>query len=167
MAFAGGVAASPMIWPLNARAQQRARLKRLGILLLTKEEQALFDPLFRGLEALGYIDGKTIAIEYRDAEGKFERLPELANELVRLNPDVIFSFSGEQAPIVKKATSTIPIVVIVSNDPVASGIVASLGRPGETSPASPMSTTCWPEIQSSCSKIRYLRGTPTRCRFRG
>jgi len=130
MAFAGGVAASPIVWPLNARAQQPARLKRLGILLLTKEEQALFDPLFRGLEALGYIDGKTIAIEYRDAEGKFERLPELANELVRLNPDVIFSFSGEQAPIVKKATSIIPIVVIVSNDPVASGIVASLGRPG-------------------------------------
>jgi putative tryptophan/tyrosine transport system substrate-binding protein len=130
MAFAGGVAASPIVWPLNARAQQPARLKRLGILLLTKEEQALFDPLFRGLEALGYIDGKTIAIEYRDAEGKFERLPELANELVRLNPDVIFSFSGEQAPIVKKATSTIPIVVIVSNDPVATGIVASLGRPG-------------------------------------
>ena len=130
IAFASGVAASSIVWPLNARAQQPARLKRLGILLLTKEEQALFDPLFRGLEALGYIDGKTIAIEYRDAEGKFERLPELANELVRLNPDVIFSFSGEQAPIVKKATSTIPIVVIVSNDPVATGIVASLGRPG-------------------------------------
>ena len=105
-------------------------MKRIGILLYAKQEQANIDPMLRGLEALGYVDGKNVAIEYRDADGKFERLPEAADELVRLKPDVIFSFGGEQAPIVKKATATIPIVVVVSNDPVESGLVASLGRPG-------------------------------------
>ena len=122
----GGAAA----WPLDARAQQTVRMRRIGILLFAKQEQAIISPFLRGLEALGYVDGKNVAIEYRDAEGKYERLPEAANELVRLNPDVIFSFGGELAPIVKKATATIPIVVVVSNDPVESGLVASLGRPG-------------------------------------
>jgi putative ABC transport system substrate-binding protein len=119
-----------VFWPFTARTQQTARMRRIGILLFAKQDQAVIDPLVRGLQALGYVDGKTVAIEYRDAEGKYERLAELANELVRLNPDVIFSFGGEQAPIVKKATATIPIVVVVSNDPVESGLVASLARPG-------------------------------------
>ena len=86
--------------------------------------------MLRGLEVLGYVDGRNVAIEYRDADGKAERLPEAAEELVRLKPDVIFSFGGELAPAVKQATATIPIVVVVSNDPVESGLVASLGRPG-------------------------------------
>ena len=126
----GGAAASSMSWPLTARAQQTVRMRRIGVLLFSKQELSIFSPFFRRLEALGYVDGKTVAIEYRDAEGKYERLAELANDLVRSNPDVIFSFGGEQAPIVKKATATIPIVVVVSNDPVESGLVASLGRPG-------------------------------------
>jgi len=105
-------------------------MRRIGILLYAKQDQANVSPMLRELEALGYVDGKTIAVEYRDAEGKFERLPLAADELVRLNPDLIFSFGGELAPIVKKATATIPIVVVVSNDPVESGLVASLGRPG-------------------------------------
>jgi putative ABC transport system substrate-binding protein len=117
-------------WPVAARAQQTARMKRIGILLYAKQDQANIAPMLRGLEALGYVDGKNVAIDYRDAEGKFERLAEAANELARLKPDVIFSFGGEQAPNVKKATATIPIVVVVSNDPVESGLVASLGRPG-------------------------------------
>jgi putative ABC transport system substrate-binding protein len=79
-----------------------------------------------------YIDGKNVTIEYRHGEGNFETLSKAAQELVRLNPDVIYSFGGESAPIIKKATerNPIPVVVVVSNDPVASGIVASLGRPG-------------------------------------
>jgi putative tryptophan/tyrosine transport system substrate-binding protein len=117
-------------WPLAALAQQPARTKRIGILLYSQEEKRAIIPMLQGLEALGYIDGKNIAIEYRDAEGKAERLPLAADELVRLNPDVIFARGGELAPVVKKATSTIPIVVMVSNDPVESGIVASLRRPG-------------------------------------
>jgi putative tryptophan/tyrosine transport system substrate-binding protein len=123
----GGVAVG---WPLTARAQQAVRMRRIGILLFAGRAQEGISPFIRGLEALGYIDGKTVTIEYRDAAGKYERVPELANELVRLNPDVIFSFGGDLAPIVKKATATIPIVVVVSNDPVESGLVASLGRPG-------------------------------------
>jgi putative ABC transport system substrate-binding protein len=123
----GGAAAA---WPLAARAQRITRMRRIGILLYAKQEQETISPMLRELEALGYIDGKNVAIEYQDAAGVFERLPEAANQLVRLNPDVIFSYGGEQAPIVRKATATIPIVVVVSNDPVESGLVVSLGRPG-------------------------------------
>jgi putative ABC transport system substrate-binding protein len=117
-------------WPLAARTQQAVRMRRIGILLFSKQDQAVIDPLLRGLQALGYVDAKTVTIEYRDAEGNYERLPAAADELVRLNPDVIFSFGGDVAPAIKKATTTIPIVVVVSNDPVESGLVASLGRPG-------------------------------------
>src|SRR5262245_10247460 len=112
------------------RAQPSARQRRVGILLFSDDDNAVIRPFLQGLEALGYVERTTVAIDYRNAEGKYERLPEMAAELVRLNPDVIFSFGGEQAPIVKKATASIPIVVVVSNDPVASGLVASLARPG-------------------------------------
>jgi len=127
IALLGG---SAVAWPLAPHAQQRERVRHIGVLLFAQQDWAVIRPCLRELQALGYVDGKTIAIEYRDAEGKYERLPELASELVRLNPDVIFSFGGEQAPIVKAATASIPIVVVVSNDPVASGLVASLARPG-------------------------------------
>jgi putative ABC transport system substrate-binding protein len=123
----GGAAGA---WPLVAGAQQPKRVPHIGILLFAQQDRAVITPCVKELETLGYLDGKTVAIEYRDAEGKYERLPELAAELVRLKPDVIFSFGGEQAPIVKTATASIPIVVVVSNDPVASGLVASLARPG-------------------------------------
>jgi putative ABC transport system substrate-binding protein len=121
----GGAAA----WPVAARAQQRERMRRIGVLLLGQQEQFV-RPFLDGLQALGYVDGKTVTIEYRDAGGKAERLPDVAAELVRLNPDVIFSAGGDAAPFAKNATRTIPIVVAVSNDPVESGLVASLGRPG-------------------------------------
>ena len=119
-----------MAWAFAAQAQQPARMRRIGVLLFAAQDRAVINPFLRGLEALGYIDGKTVAIEYRDAAGNYERVPDLANELVRLNPDVIFSFGGDLAPTIKKATATIPIVVVVSNDPVESGLVASLARPG-------------------------------------
>jgi putative tryptophan/tyrosine transport system substrate-binding protein len=122
----GGAAA----WPVFARAQQPARMRRIGVLLFAAEDRAAINPLLSGLEALGYIDGKTVAIAYREAAGNSERAPDLANELVRLNPDVIFSFGGDLAPAIKNATATIPIIVVVSNDPVESGLVASLARPG-------------------------------------
>jgi putative ABC transport system substrate-binding protein len=105
-------------------------MRRIGVLLFAAEDRAAINPFLGGLEALGYIDGKTIAIAYREAAGNYERAPDLANELVRLNPDVIFSFGGDLAPAIKNATATIPIIVVVSNDPVESGLVASLARPG-------------------------------------
>ena len=129
-AIAGSAAATTAAWPFSALAQQTKRMPRIGILLFTKNDLTIIDPLLRRLEALGYVDGKTVAIEYRDAGADYEQLPSAADEVVRLNPDVIFSYGGEQAPILKKATTTIPIVVVVSNDPVASGLVASLSRPG-------------------------------------
>jgi len=117
-------------WPFAARAQQTVRMRHIGILLYAKEDRVIISPVLGALESLGYIDGKTVTIEYRDAGGLYERLQEAANELVRLKPDVIFSYGGEQAPFVKNATPTIPVVVVVSNDPVESGLVESLGRPG-------------------------------------
>jgi len=124
--LAGGLLAAP----LGAEGQRPDRIRRIGILLFSQQDLAVITPCLQELKALGYVDVKTIAMEYRDAEGKYERLPGLAVELVRLGPDVMFSFGGEQAPIVKRATASIPIVVVVSNDPVASGLVASLARPG-------------------------------------
>jgi putative ABC transport system substrate-binding protein len=115
---------------LLARAQQPERLRRIGILRFTNQDQAVINSLLRGLQMLGYVDGRNVAIEYRDAEGNYEQFSNEVSELVRINPDVIFSFGGEQAPVVKAATSSIPIVVVVSNDPVESGLVASLARPG-------------------------------------
>jgi putative ABC transport system substrate-binding protein len=115
-------------WPLMARAQ-RLR-KRLGILLFNSPQTDPIGPLLQGLQSLGYVDGTTIAIDYRYAEGKADRLPELATELVQLKPDVIFAYGGDVAPYAKKATGSIPIVAMVSNDPVQSGLVASIGRPG-------------------------------------
>jgi putative ABC transport system substrate-binding protein len=122
----GGAAA----FPLAAQAQQGERMRRIGVLRFTTQDQAVINSLLRGLQTLGYVDGKNVAIEYRDAEGDYGRFSKAVDELVRLNPDVIFSFGGEQAPVVKAATSSIPIVVVVSNDPVESGLVASLARPG-------------------------------------
>ena len=107
-----------------------------------------------GCKRLATLKERPSAIEYRDADGKYQRLPELADELVRLNPDLIFSFGGEQAPIAKKATTTIPIVVVVSNDPVESGLVASLGRPGGNITGLTYVHDSWQESQLSCSKTR-------------
>jgi putative tryptophan/tyrosine transport system substrate-binding protein len=128
--FIKAIAGSSVAWPLAARAQQRASLRRIGILLYAKQEKAVISPVLQGLEQLGYLDGKNVIIEYRDADGQHDRLQEAADDLVRLKPDVIFSLGGEQAPFVKNATATIPIVVVVSNDPVESGLVQSLARPG-------------------------------------
>jgi putative ABC transport system substrate-binding protein len=150
----GGTAASSVSWPLTGRAQMAVRVRRIGILLYAKQEQANASPMLRGLEALGYVDGKNVTIEYRDADGKYERLPLAADELVRLNPDLIFSFGGEQAPFVKKATATIPIVVVVSNDPVESGLVASLGRPGGN-----ITGVTWVHDQLAGKSVELLKDT--------
>jgi ABC-type uncharacterized transport system substrate-binding protein len=118
------------IVPSLSHAQKPRQVRHIGILLFSQQDRVVIEPCLRELQTLGYVDGKTVAIEYKDAEGNYERLPGLAAELVSLGPDVIFSFGGEQAPIMKAATASIPIVVVVSNDPVASGLVVSLARPG-------------------------------------
>jgi len=125
--LAGSAAAT---WSFAAVAQQSGRLLRLGMLLYNSPQIDPISPLLEGLAGLGYIEGKNLTIEYRYAEGKFERLADLAVELVQLKPDVIFAYGGDVAPFAKKATTTIPVVVMVSNDPVQSGLVPSLAHPG-------------------------------------
>ena len=124
----GGVAAA---WPLAARSQQVARRPRLGILIYsTPERDPNTQSFLRGLRDLGYIDGQNIDIEYRFAEGKPERLRDLAAELVRTKPDVIFALGGDVMPFVGRATQTIPIVYAMSADPVQLGVADSLAKPG-------------------------------------
>jgi len=128
MAIIGTAAAA---WPLVARAQQPAKKPRLGVLLYsTPEEDAQAKVLREGLRELGYLDGQNISIEYRFAEGRPERLADLAADLVRLKPDVLFPVGGDVAPFVSKATQTIPIVFVMSADPLQLGLVASVARPG-------------------------------------
>ena len=119
-------------WPLAAHAQRPGkRVPRVGVLLYgTPDTDPNYGSFLRGLRELGYVEGQTIVLEPRSAESKPERLPVLARELVAAKPDLIYVLGGDVAPFVRSATSTIPIVMAVSNDPVQSGLVASLARPG-------------------------------------
>ena len=126
----GGTAAT---WPLAARAQQPAgRVYRVGYLAIASREQALhlIKAFEEGLRSLGYRVGENVVIEYRFADGEMERLPALAADLVRLGVDVIVSGNNPNTAAAMKATTTIPIVMTNSADPVSAGLVASLARPG-------------------------------------
>ena len=115
-----------------AEAQQPKKVPRIGYLLGGSSSfySARIDAFRQGLNELGYIEGKNIVIEYRYAEGKADRLPDLAAELVRLKVDVIVATATPSVLAVKKASATIPIVIVAVGDPVASGLVTSLARPG-------------------------------------
>jgi len=113
-----------------ATAQQQTKIPRIGFLAANPSGSSDRAQAFRrGLRELGYIEGKNIVIEWRDAEGKSERLPVLAAELVRLKVDVIVTAGAASTRPAKEATATIPIVMTSDNDPVGSGFVASLARP--------------------------------------
>jgi putative ABC transport system substrate-binding protein len=124
----GGAAAA---WPLAARAQQAGKLPTIGFLgATTPATWSLFVAAFvQRLRELGWIEGRTIAIEYRWAEGRGERFAEIAAEFVRLKVDVIVT-AGGAVLAAKQATSLIPIVFAVAADPVGGGLVASLVQPG-------------------------------------
>ena len=123
----GGMAA---IWPPVARAQQPGKLPIIGFLGANASGFAPWVAAFVArMRELGWVEGRAIAIEYRWSEGRPERYTEIAAEFVRLNVDVIVTV-GSAVPIVKQATSTIPIVFAVGIDPVGSGLVASLAKPG-------------------------------------
>jgi len=128
--FIGAMVGALLSMRFAAATAQAGKVPRIGFLLFNSPRSEPIAPLLQGLQAMGYVDGKTITIEYRFAEGKPERLPDLAAELVQLKPDVIFAFGGDVAPFAKKATTSIPIVAWISNDPVESGLVESIGRPG-------------------------------------
>ncbi|HXZ44513.1 MAG TPA: ABC transporter substrate-binding protein [archaeon] len=118
-----------LVAPLTATAQPPSKVPRVGYL-----SPALDTPLLaafrQGLRDLGWVEGQNIAIEVRSAEGKYDRLPELAAELVRLKVDVIFASTTPAALAAKHATTTIPIVIGFVADPIGSGLVASLAHPG-------------------------------------
>jgi putative tryptophan/tyrosine transport system substrate-binding protein len=117
--------------PLAAEAQQAAKVARIGYLSPNLAASPhLRDAFLQGLRDLGYVEGRNVVIEYRDAEGKLERFPTLAAELVALKVDVILAEGGTLGPrVAMQATTTIPIV-FVAGDPVGSGLVTSLARPG-------------------------------------
>ena len=120
--------------PLASLAQQAA-VRRIGVIAIrarsTKDEPEVFqDSLILGLRELGYVEGKNIAIEWRFADGKPDRVAGFAAELVRLNPELIVCHSTPAAKTLQAATRTIPIVMGSAADPVGSGLVASLARPG-------------------------------------
>src|SRR6266849_2874045 len=122
----GGAAAA---WPLALRAQQ-PKIARIGALYIgTADAESFKKELREGLRELGYVDGQNIAFEFRSAEGRLDRLPELAAELVRLKVDVIVALYVPCALAAKQATRDIPIVIL-AGDPVETGIVPSLARPG-------------------------------------
>jgi putative ABC transport system substrate-binding protein len=125
----GGAAAS---WPLVAGAQQPGRTYRVAFLGGADPVgyAALLQALRLGLRDHGYVEGKNIVIEYRWAEGKYDRLPALVTELVGLKVDAIITQGTPAALAAKKATTTIPIVMAIVGNPVETGIVASLARPG-------------------------------------
>src|SRR6266568_5284071 len=115
--------------PLAAEAQEAGKVARIGVLNSGSPPAPFVESFKQGLRELGYVDGRNVSIEYRWAEGRDERLPGLAADLVRLKVDVIVA-SSQAAVAAKHATTAIPIVMPIITDPVRLGLVASLARPG-------------------------------------
>src|SRR5262245_8041454 len=129
--LAGLLALSLTLVPLVGEGQRAAKVARIGYLSSDRAVGAHLIEAFRqGLRDLGYVEGHNVVIEYRDAERKYERLPALAAELVALKVDVIVAPTTPSALAAKQVTKTIPIFFTVAGDPVTSGLVTSLARPG-------------------------------------
>ena len=138
-----------------AQAQQLGRIYRVGYLSAPSRESVArgVDAFVRRLRELGWVEGQNLVIEYRWAEGKIERLPELAAELVQRKMDVIVAPAGSAALAAKNATSSIPIVMIFPNDPVELGLVASLARPG----GNITGTTFTPGVEIFGKQVQILK----------
>jgi putative tryptophan/tyrosine transport system substrate-binding protein len=124
------LAISLTLAPLAAEGQQTEKVRRIGYLSANFPDPAVDDPLRQGLREHGYVEGQNLLIEWRFAEGRYDRLPSFSAELVRLKIDVIVTLGTEAALAAKKATAAIPIVFTQVTDPIASGLVPSLARPG-------------------------------------
>src|SRR3989441_8161002 len=126
--FLAGTGAGLLAAPLAVEAQQ---VHRIGVLLFsTPTTDPQIEAFRRGLRELGYVEGRNVTFDYGFADGHPERLPRLAVELVSRRPDLIFALGGDVAPYAKSATTSIPIVVAVRRDPLMSGLVGGLARPG-------------------------------------
>jgi putative tryptophan/tyrosine transport system substrate-binding protein len=126
------LALSLTLAPLRAGAQAAEKVYRMGLLsgADSAQQETQLEALRAGLRELGYLEGKNIVIEYRWAEGKYDRLPDLAAELVRLKVDLIMAGGTNATQAAMRATTTIPIVMMATGDPLRTGLVASLARPG-------------------------------------
>src|SRR5262249_11441246 len=126
VALLGGAAAGP----ITARAQQSAK-PVVGIMHATAQPNSYLVTAFKeGLSQTGYIDGRNVTLEFRSAEGQYDRLPAIAAEFVRRQVDVIVAHTPVAALAAKRATTSIPIVFGVDSDPIRDGLVSSLSRPG-------------------------------------
>jgi putative ABC transport system substrate-binding protein len=127
-----GLALCALLFALSpsAEAQKELKVPRLGVLQLGAPPNVNVEAFIQGLRELGYIEGKNILIEYRWAEGKADRLPGLATELVRLKVDAIFTTGTPAIFALKQATKTVPVVFFSTSDPVGTGVVTSLANPG-------------------------------------
>jgi putative tryptophan/tyrosine transport system substrate-binding protein len=147
-----------------AYAQKQTTTPRIGVLLLGAPPNANLDAFIQELQELGYVEGKTILVEYRFAKGKADRLPELATELVRLKVDAMFTTGTPAIFALKQATKTIPIVFFSTSDPIGTGVVASLARPGgNITGISALASDLWPkrlellkEISPKLSKVAMV-----------
>jgi putative ABC transport system substrate-binding protein len=126
--------AGALVAPLASFAQQQGKIWRVGFLALRHmdfvDTDYYYGPFRQGMRELGYVEGRNLAIEWRSAEGKAERLPGLAADLVQGKVDVIVTAGGAATGVAQKATATIPIVIAAANDPVGSGFVKTLSHPG-------------------------------------
>jgi putative ABC transport system substrate-binding protein len=130
-AFLAGTGAVLLATPLAVEAQQTRKVPRIGLLSIAPRSGPFFQAFEQKLRGLGYVEGQNIAIDFRTAEGRIEKLSVLATELVGLKVDVIVTPIEPAARAVKEATNTIPIVMVgINYDPIALGYVASLARPG-------------------------------------
>jgi len=168
----GGAAA----WPLAARTQQAGKVWRIGF--LSSQPRATFGASLyagfeRGMRELGYVEGKDFVSEWRSADSKYERLPELAVELVRLKMDVIVSALTAGVRALQQATDTIPIVIVGATDPVGNGFAASLARPGgnitglasSSDDSAPKQLELLAAVVASPSRIAFL-GNPDSPTYR-
>jgi len=132
--FVRAIVGSATVWPLTLRAQQSERLRRIGVLTPYSESdpyaKAQFDAFVQGLAELGWSEGRNLRMDVRWAAGDLDRVRMYAKELVTLQPDVILVDSTPQTAALQRETSTIPIVFVVVSDPIGSGFVTGLPRPG-------------------------------------
>ncbi len=159
-AFIGGLASAAVLLPTTGPAQTPAKARRIGLLMTTNPVAAshIVTAFADGLKELGHVEGKNVVLEYRWAEGRRERFAEMAADLVRQKVDVIVASSQAPALAAKRATTTIPIVMVNATDPVEAGLVASLARPGGN--VTGLSQQLTPEIRAK--QLQLLKETLPR-----
>jgi putative tryptophan/tyrosine transport system substrate-binding protein len=132
--FIGLLSGAAATWPLAARAQQAQRMPRIGVLAVQAKDdpdmQARLDGFRHGLQRLGWVEGRNVHVDYRFTDGREDRFQPLAKELVALKPELIFAQWTPGAAAVQRESRTLPIVFVNVSDPIGSGFVASLARPG-------------------------------------